>query len=343
MPPAIRHMGQEDLKLMSNLPNDYKPVVERPQPQLVLNDGNRMPMLGLGTWNAQGKELKDAVKAAIYAGYRHIDTATNYKNEHLVGEAISECIDEMIVKREDMFITTKLWNNSHSRASVMEAICKSLVALKTNYVDLYLIHYPIGYQEGEVLSPVDALGQVITSDVDYVETWLGMEDVKRAGLTKSIGVSNFNIAQLKRILQNCSIVPTMNQVECHPYLNQAKLLKFCCSQGIKLTAYSPLGSPGRLDPHLQEPYLIEDPLVKNIAKKYQRPPAHVLIRYQLQRGIAVIPKAIQAAHIRSNIDALTFELSKDDMVKLESLNRNHRFMKFERCLTHKYYPFNDEY
>lgn len=132
-----------------------------------------------------------------------------------------------------------------------------------------------------------------------------------------------------------------HQVECHPYLTQERLLQFCRSHSIELTAYSPLGSPGRLDPSTKEPLLIEDPVVKHLAKKYQRPAAHILIRYQIQRGVVVIPKAIQIAHIRSNLEAISFEMSPDDMRLLNELNRNHRFMKFERCLTHKFYPFHD--
>lgn len=194
------------------------PLIEKVQPYVKLNDGSLMPMLGLGTWNAQGKELKEAIKYAIYAGYRHIDTASNYRNEELVGEAINECISENIVQREDLFVTTKLWNNSHSRGSVVQALNKSLKALNLRYVDLYLIHYPIGYKEGDALSPLDAQGQVVTSEVDYVETWLGMEDAKRLGLTRSIGVSNFNIEQLSRILYSCSIPPTINQVSLQTHL-----------------------------------------------------------------------------------------------------------------------------
>lgn len=316
----------------------------RTQPYLRLNDGTLIPQLGLGTWNAQGNELKNAVKAAIYAGYRHIDTASNYRNEHIVGEAIAECFAERVCTRDELFVTTKVWNNSHTRLSVPQALLKSLKALQLAYVDLYLVHYPIGYKEGDVLSPTDAGGQVITTDVDYVETWLGMEDCKRMGLTRSIGVSNFNARQIGRVVDACTIMPVTNQVECHPYLTQQKLLDYCQSKGnICLTAYSPLGSPGRHDPRLGAPYLIEDPCVVAIARKHARPAAHILIRYQLQRGVVVIPKAIQPAHIESNFDALNFELSAADMAKLEALNKSHRFMRFERCIGHKYYPFDDEF
>lgn len=209
----------EQYHQFAGLLSSSKPLIERLQPFIRLNDGNKVPLLGLGTWNAQGKELKDAVKSAIYAGYRHIDTATNYRNEHLVGEAIAECIEEKVVDRKDLFVCTKLWNNSHSRASVPIALKKSLAALRLNYVDLYLIHYPIGYEDGDTLSPLDANGQVKTSDVDYIETWRGMEDVKMLGLAKSIGVSNFNAAQLKRILRNCTLVPAINQVSVHKKLH----------------------------------------------------------------------------------------------------------------------------
>lgn len=179
---------------------------------IVLNDGNRIPVMGLGTWSAQGQEVKNAVKAAIRYGYRHIDTATNYKNEELVGEAIEECIQENFIKREELFITTKLWNNSHSKSAVSKAIQESLRALKLDYLDLYLIHWPTGYKEGTVLSPTNDKGQIIESDIDYVETWKGMEECFDNGYTRSIGVSNFNHEQIERILSNCKIVPAINQV-----------------------------------------------------------------------------------------------------------------------------------
>lgn len=342
MPYEISEVQVRGLK---NLLAKEQPIVERVQPYVQLNDSNKIPLFGLGTWNAQGKELKDAVKAAIQCGYRHIDTASNYRNEHLVGDAIFECINEGICSRQDLFVTTKLWNNSHRRQSVCLALAKSLKALQLSYVDLYLIHYPIAYQEGDVLSPLDSSGKVITTDHDYVDTWLGMEDAKRAGLAKSIGVSNFSGPQIARIIAHKRadpIVPAMNQIECHPYLNQAQLIEFCRSLGIQVTAYSPLGSPGRLDPTKgNQPKLIDDPVVKALANKYQRPPAHVLISYQLKRNVCVIPKAIQAAHIASNLDALTLDLSKDDMDELNALDRNCRFQAFERCIDHKYYPFKE--
>ncbi|KAG9508437.1 Aldo-keto reductase family 1 member B1, partial [Fragariocoptes setiger] len=324
------------------LPSAQLPAVQK-TPYLVLNDGNKMPMLGLGTWNAQGQELKDAVKTAIYSGYRHIDTATNYKNERLVGEAIAECINEGVVGRNELFVTTKVWNNSHSRGAVMKALNASLRALQLQYVDLFLIHWPTGYQEGGDLSPTDANGQVIISDVDYLDTWRGMEDARYEGLTRSIGVSNFNHKQVDRILRHCDIVPAVNQIECHPYLSQTRLIQYCRSKGIAITAYSPLGSPGRANPKLNDPIIIDDPVVRDIAKRHNRHPAHVLIRYQLQRSVVVIPKAITPAHVKSNLEALDFELSMDDMMRLNGLNKNLRFMKFERCLTHQHYPFNIDY
>lgn len=333
----------------TNVINSTKPLQLRKissnrQLTLKLNDGHKIPLLGLGTWNAQGRELKEAVKSAIYAGYRHIDTASNYKNEVIVGEAIAECIKENVVSRKDLYITTKLWNNSHMRGSVPRALQASLKALKLNYVDLYLIHYPIGYKEGAELSPVDERGVLQTSDVDYVETWLGMQDVKHLGLTRSIGVSNFNKHQIKRILYYCTTVPAINQVECHPYLNQTKLINFCKKHQIGMTAYSPLGSPGRQGAAAkdQKKILIQDPVILSIAKKNHVTAGQVLISYQLQRKIVVIPKAIQKAHLDANLDSLNIKLTDAEMQQLNALDCNHRFMIFERCLNHKYYPFDEE-
>lgn len=308
-------------------------------PYLTLSDGNRIPMLGLGTWQADGDQLRVAVAEAIRCGCRHLDTASNYKNERLVGQAIAECIREGIVRRDELFVTTKLWNNSHSRQSVRRALERSLEQLQLSYIDLYLVHYPIGYQEGGELSPLDASGQVITTDVDYIETWAGMEDVRRLGLAKSIGVSNFNAQQVSRLVANCSYLPTMNQVECHPYLNQKKLADFCRSLGVMLTAYSPLGSPGRLGP--DETKLVDDPLITKLARERHCSPAQLLIRYQIDRGIVVIPKALQKAHIMDNMGALGVpKLEAKELEQLDSLNKDFRYMRFERCLGHKYYPFD---
>lgn len=313
------------------------------QPTITLNDSNKIPILGLGTWNAQGDELKNAVKRAICMGYRHLDTAANYKNEKVIGEAIMECINDGVVSRQDLYITTKVWNNSHSRASIPVAIKTSLENLKLSYVDLYLIHYPIGYKEGCELSPVDETGSVITSDIDYVETWLGMQDAYRSGATRSIGVSNFSKSQLKRLINNCSIVPAMNQIECHPYLTQKSLIEFCKRHSIEITAYSPLGSPARQLTNPSAPLLIEDPIVKSIAKKYGMNSSQVLIKYHMQRGIVVIPKAVDERHLQENLEAINMrQLSNQDLKELDLLDRNYRFMLFERCSNHKYYPFKED-
>lgn len=340
--PPQQHSAPTKLPLLQTLSRSQTPNHYLPQQTIKLNDGNEIPLLGIGTWNAQGAELKEAIKAAIYAGYRHIDTAANYKNESVIGEAVAECINEGAVCRKELYITTKVWNNSHSRKAVPRALQASLKALKLNYVDLYLIHYPIGYKEGDELSPVDEKGVLQTSDVDYVETWLGMQDVKHLGLARSIGVSNFNKDQLTRVFFHCSVVPAINQVECHPYLNQVELINFCRMHGVELTAYSPLGSPGRQVSTTNKLMLINDPVVVGIARRIGATPGQVLISYQLHRKVVVIPKAILREHLEANLRAINLKLSEDDVKQLNSLNCNHRFMLFERCLGHKYYPFNED-
>jgi aldehyde reductase len=184
------------------------------------------------------------VKDAIDAGYRHIDSAFAYGNEAEVGAAVRDKIAEGVVEREDMFIVTKLWNTFHRPDLVEPSLRESLKNFGLDYVDLYLIHMPMAHKEGESMFPADpATGQWFSSDVDYVETYKAMEELVKKGLTKSIGVSNFNKRQIERVLENCSIPPVTNQVELHPYLSQVKLVNFCQSKGITITAFSQFGSP----------------------------------------------------------------------------------------------------
>ncbi|RWS21756.1 aldose reductase-like protein [Leptotrombidium deliense] len=222
---------------------------------------------------------------------------------------------------------------------VLECCKQSLKNLKIDYIDLYLIHWPTGFQEGQKLFPLDKDGNLIFSSVDYVETWHGMEDCFERGLAKSIGLSNFNSQQIQRVLNACKVKPVVNQIECHPYLNQSKMIDFCKSHGILVTAYSPLGSADRLFASANDPILMSDKTLKSIAEKHGKSVAQILIRYQVQRGIVVIPKSVTPSRILSNIDVFDFELTEDDMSKINNLNRDFRYITNEAFKQHIHYPF----
>lgn len=221
---------------------------------------------------------------------------------------------------EDVFITSKLWCNAHRKDLVLPALKKTLENLNTPYVDLYLIHWPFAYKEGDIDFPRGADGKILFSDVDYLETWAEMEKLTIKGLAKSVGVSNFNKAQFERLWRHCEIRPVTNQVECHPYLAQLKLSEFLESYGVFLTAYSPLGSPGRPWATKDEPNLLEDQKLVEIAKKYNKSTAQVLIRYQLQRGHIVIPKSTSKERIKSNFQVYDFGLTPEEMKIINSFD-----------------------
>ncbi|XP_018326602.2 aldose reductase [Agrilus planipennis] len=288
-------------------------------------------------------EVTQAVKDAIDAGYRHIDCAWVYQNEKEVGEAIKEKIDEGVVKREDLFIVSKLWSTFHNPKAVEPALKESLTALGLDYLDLYLMHNPLDFKPGDNVFPVDENGHVIPEGVDYVDTWKAMEKVYKKGLVKSIGISNFNKRQIERLLQLTTVVPVTNQVECHPYFNQKKLLEFCKSKGITITAYSPLGSPAHPWVKPGDRKLLDDAKLKTICKKYKKTPAQVIIRWHIQRGIITIPKSVNKKRIEENIDVFDFQLTPEDVKYIDSFDCNGRIFPLEMWATHPYYPFNDEY
>ncbi|KAM3964455.1 aldo-keto reductase 1B-like [Aphomia sociella] len=314
-------------------------------PLIRFNNGVNCPMLGLGTWQAQpGEEgvVAQAIRDAIDLGYRHIDGAHYYANEKEVGQAIREKISEGVVKRENLFVTSKLWNTFHSPDWVETAVKLTLSDLGLEYIDLYLIHWPMAYKEGYDLNPVDENGKRIFSDVDYVDTWKAMEKLVEKGLVKSIGLSNFNQKQIDRVLEIANIKPVTNQVEVHPYLYQQKLFNFCKMRDIVLTAYSPLGSPQRSWAKEDDLNVLVDPVVKKIAEKYGKTPAQVLIRCCIDRGIMVVPKSANKTRLAENFDIWDFKLSNDDIKELSNLDCNFRAMSHEWALEHIHYPFHQQ-
>ncbi len=223
-------------------------------------------------------------------------------------------------------MTSKLWNTYHGPEFVRPAIERTLKNLSLSYLDLYLIHWPMGYKEsGDTLFPTNEKGEVLFSDVDFLDTWKAMENLVDAGLTKSIGLSNFNARQVDQVCAAARIQPVTNQVECHPYLAQLKLSAHCKTKNIVITAYSPLGSPDRPWAQPGDPQLLEDPKLAAIAKKYGKSPAQILIRYQIQRGNVVIPKSVTKERIISNGQVFDFQLSDDDVKEINSFDCNGRF------------------
>ncbi|KAK3857329.1 hypothetical protein Pcinc_036258 [Petrolisthes cinctipes] len=312
-------------------------------PSVTLNNGTKMPILGLGTWKSKPGEVTQAVKDAIACGYRHLDCALVYGNEAEVGAAIKAKIEDGTVKREDLFITSKLWNTFHSKSLVVPTLKLSLTNLGLDYLDLYLIHWPMGYKEGGENVPTNADGKIAYSDVDYFEAWQGLEDALSQGLVHSIGVSNFNKDQIERVLSSGKIVPVTNQIECHPYLNQKKLIDWCKTKNIYVTAYSPLGSPDRPWAKPEDPLLLEEPKLVALAEKYKKTPAQIAIRYQVQRDVIVVPKSVTKSRIESNLQVFDFELSSEDMKTLDSFDCNGRVLHLNWVKDHKYWPFNIEF
>jgi len=256
--------------------------------KITLNNGVQIPILGLGTWKIGDSKVEEIIPSALNIGYRHIDTAATYQNEVGVGKALLKSG----IAREDVFITTKLWNTDHGYDKAIAACDKSLQNLGLSYVDLYLIHWPV-------------------ADL-FIETWAAMEELLASGKCRAIGVSNFTIKHLESLMKQSTIIPAVNQVEFSPYLYQKELLDFCISQGIQLEAYSPLTRGNKL----------ANPKLAEIAERYGKSTAQILIRWSLQTGLVVIPKASSPVHLRENADVFNFEISADDMQILNSFNED---------------------
>ncbi|XP_071826303.1 aldo-keto reductase 1B-like isoform X2 [Apostichopus japonicus] len=290
---------------------------------------------------SEKNKVKEAVIAAIDAGYRHLDCAWAYSNEIEVGEALKEKFTDGTVKREDVFITSKLWNSFHAPEDVQRNLEDTLKKLQLSYLDLYLMHWPTAFQAGENPFPTNADGGFIPGPTDYTVTWQAMEKLVEKGLAKAVGVSNFNISQLTRVVDLPNKVPIANnQVELQPYFPQEELVNFCKSKGITVTAYSPLGSPANPFADPKEPKLLQDPVILKLAAKHKVSPAVICIRYQIERGIIVIPKSVTISRIQENFKALDIKLSSEEMQELSALaSRDFRYITFPPLKSHPDYPF----
>ncbi|XP_077983702.1 aldo-keto reductase family 1 member B1-like [Glandiceps talaboti] len=305
-----------------------------------LATGALMPSVGLGTWKSKTGQVGAAVKTAIDVGYHHIDCAFAYQNEDEIGEALQEKFKTGVIKREHIFITSKLWVTYYQPSYVKEGCMITLKNLQLDCLDLLLMHWPTALQSGKGFFPRDDNGQVCYDDVDYVDTWKAMEKLVDEGLCKAIGVSNFTVKQLERVLAVAKHPVAVNQVECHPAFAQNDMLKFCKSQNIVVTAYSPLGCPDRPREFSDdEPQPLKHPVVKEIAAAHGKSPGQILIRFQVERGVVVIPKSVTPSRIKENIEVFDFKLSADEMAKLDSLNKNFRLIRFDLMNKHPHYPF----
>ena len=292
-----------------------------------LNTHAKMPLIGLGTWKSGAGEVYSAVRWALKLGYTHFDCASVYNNQAEIGQAFHDAFTEDNLKREDLFITSKLWNDSHSPEDVLPALKQTLHDLQCDYLDLWLMHWPVAQRKNTEVPTADT-DMISLSDLPLEVTWAEMEKAYNSGLVKAIGVSNFGVKNLQRLLDNGSIAPAVNQVECHPYLQQTELFDFCNKNLIAMTAYSSLGSSDRTAAlkHQNEPKLLEDKTIAEIAARIKATPAQIILAWLMQRGIVVIPKSVHENHLRENLAATNLTLDEADMQKISKLERNYRYL-----------------
>ncbi len=290
-------------------------------------NGDQMPILGLGTWKSEPGDVYQAVKEALRLGYRHIDCAPMYGNEAEIGQALAESFKDGLVSRDQLWITSKLWNSFHAPEDVQPVLEKTLADLQIDSLDLFLIHWPVVLKKG-VLLPESINDFVALDDLPISETWPAMEALVDKGLCSHIGVSNFSVAKLRALLKTARLMPEMNQIELHPYLQQPSMLEFCQSNNIHLTAFAPLGSgdrPARLKVE-NEPILLEEPAIIKIAERHNATPAQLLISWAIHRQTAVIPKSINPERIKQNFRAAELSLSQEDMQEMAGFDRHRRYI-----------------
>ncbi len=294
------------------------------------------PAVGFGLWKVENGICAQMVRTAIEVGYRHLDSASDYGNEAQSGEGIESAIRDGLVRRDDLWVTSKLWNTNHRAEHVQPAVEKTMKDLRVDYLDLYLIHFPIclkyvdpavRYPAGWFYDPAAPNPKMEVDAVPIRETWGAMEKLVQKGLVKNIGISNFNIALIRDLLSDCSIRPAVLQVESHPYLVQPKLLRYCQMEKIAFTAFSPLGAPSYVPIGMakESDSVMDQPVVKQIAARLGKTPAQVVLAWGLNRGTSVIPKSSRVERLKENLASQSIQLSDADMKAIAALDRNQRF------------------
>ncbi|KAH9509436.1 hypothetical protein Btru_045881 [Bulinus truncatus] len=296
-----------------------------------------MPTLGFGTFMLKGDMLKEALDYALFLGYRHIDTAATYENEEEIGQVVDDRVKAGRLNRKDLFITTKIPSTHLKKEATIESAQASLAKLKTNYVDMLLIHHPWAYiKKGD--------DEIEFQQVDLREPWHALTTFFKSGKASSIGVSNFTVRQIEHILSTSDVPPANVQLECHAYFLQNRLKAFCDANHIVVSAYAPLGAPSRPSRHVHNnENLLEDPLIKEIAQSYKKTPGQVLLNFLLRRGFVVLPKSANKQRIKENLDVLNWTMTTKDYDRIASLDKGVRFYRFLYMKGHPDFLENEDF